>query len=56
MPCRGICESLANGKPISELIGARLGNTLFLAGMTAAFAIPFAVSQNSVRSVSQFVV
>lgn len=37
-------ESLANGKPISELIGARLGNTLFLAGMTAAFAIPFAVS------------
>lgn len=36
--------SLANGKPISELIGARLGNTLFLAGMTAAIAIPFAVS------------
>lgn len=36
--------SLANGKPISELIGARLGNTLFLAGMTAAIAVPFAVS------------
>jgi len=36
--------SLANGKPISELIGARLGNTLFLAGRTAAIAVPFAVS------------
>ena len=35
--------SLANGKPISELIGARLSNTLFLAGMTAVIAIPSAI-------------
>lgn len=35
--------SLANGQPITALIGARLGNTLFLAGLTAAIAIPLAV-------------
>ncbi len=36
--------SLANGQPISGLIGARLGNTLFLAGLTAAAAIPLALA------------
>lgn len=36
--------SLANGQPISELIGQRLGNTLFLAGLAAAIAIPLALT------------
>lgn len=35
--------SLANGQPISELIGVRLGNTLFLAALAAAAAIPLAL-------------
>lgn len=35
--------SLANGRPIAELIGWRFSNSLFLAGMTALIAIPFAV-------------
>jgi peptide/nickel transport system permease protein len=36
-------NSLANGRPISEVIGWRFANSLFLAGMTALFAIPFAI-------------
>jgi peptide/nickel transport system permease protein len=36
-------NSLANGRPISEVIGWRFANSLFLAGMTAVFAIPFAI-------------
>jgi peptide/nickel transport system permease protein len=32
--------SLANNRPISELIAARLGNTLFLALYAAAMAVP----------------
>ena len=36
--------SLANGQPISDLIGQRLGNTLFLAGLAAAIAIPLALT------------
>lgn len=36
-------NSLANGRPISELLSVRLGNTLFLAGMTALVAIPIAI-------------
>lgn len=33
-------NSLANGRPISELLGSRLGNTLFLAGFAAVVAVP----------------
>jgi peptide/nickel transport system permease protein len=36
-------NSLANGRSISELIGWRLANTLFLAGMTAIVAVPLAI-------------
>ena len=35
--------SLANGRPISELIGARLGNTVFLALYAAALAVPISL-------------
>lgn len=36
-------NSLANGRPVSGLIGWRLANTLFLALTTAAIAVPLAV-------------
>lgn len=36
--------SLASKREISELIGTRLGNTLFLAGLTAIVAVPLALS------------
>jgi peptide/nickel transport system permease protein len=35
--------SLANGRPVAELIGWRLGNTLFLALTTSVIAIPLAI-------------
>lgn len=35
--------SMATQKPISDLVGARLGNTLFLALYAAALAVPFAL-------------
>jgi peptide/nickel transport system permease protein len=35
--------SLSNGRPISELIGARLGNTVFLALYAAAIAVPISL-------------
>lgn len=35
--------SLASKREISELIAVRLGNTLFLAGMTAVIAVPLAL-------------
>jgi peptide/nickel transport system permease protein len=35
--------SLSNDRPISELIGARLGNTVFLALYAAAMAVPLAL-------------
>ena len=35
--------SLANGRPVSELIGWRLSNTLFLAATTAMIAVPLAI-------------
>jgi peptide/nickel transport system permease protein len=35
--------SLANRQPISDMIGGRLGNTLFLAGVAAVVAVPIAV-------------
>ena len=36
-------KSLANQRQISDLIAARLGNTLFLAGYAAVLAVPLAV-------------
>ena len=36
-------NSLANGRPIADLIGWRFANTLFLAAMAAAIAVPLAV-------------
>ncbi len=36
-------NSLANGRPIAQLIGTRLSNTLFLALFAAAIAVPLAV-------------
>lgn len=36
-------RSLANGRPIAELLAARLGNTMFLAAYAAVIAVPFAV-------------
>ncbi len=35
--------SLVNGQPVTALIGARLGNSLLLAGMTALVAVPLAL-------------
>ena len=35
--------SLANGRPVSELLGWRLSNTLFLALTTAMIAVPLAI-------------
>ena len=35
--------SLANGRAISELIGTRLSNTLFLAGLSALISVPLAL-------------
>jgi peptide/nickel transport system permease protein len=35
--------SLANRRPVAELIGWRFSNTLFLAAMAAAFSVPIAV-------------
>lgn len=35
--------SLANGRPIADLLAARLGNTMFLAAYAAVIAVPFAV-------------
>jgi peptide/nickel transport system permease protein len=35
--------SLATGRPIADLIGARLGNTLFLAAYAAALAVPLSL-------------
>jgi len=37
-------RSLANGREISELIGGRLYNTLFLAAIAAAVAVPLALT------------
>ena len=37
-------HSLANGRPVAELIGERLGNTVFLAAVSAAIAMPAGVA------------
>ncbi len=36
-------NSLANRRPVAELIGTRLGNTLFLAAYAAAIAVPLSL-------------
>ena len=36
-------NSLANRRPIAEMIGWRLGNTLFLASVAAAISVPLAI-------------
>jgi peptide/nickel transport system permease protein len=36
-------KSLANGKPVSQLIGWRFGNTIFLALTSALIAVPLAI-------------
>lgn len=36
--------SLANGRPISDLIGTRLANTLFLAGYAAMISVPLSLT------------
>lgn len=36
-------RSLANGRPVADLLAARLGNTLFLAAYAAVIAVPLAV-------------
>jgi peptide/nickel transport system permease protein len=37
-------HSLASGRPVSELIGVRLGNTLFLAAYAALVAVPVSLA------------
>ncbi len=37
-------QSLATKREISELVGGRVGNTLFLAGFAAAIAVPFSLA------------
>ena len=37
-------NSLASGRPVRELIGSRLGNTFFLAGVAAAIAVPLSLA------------
>lgn len=37
-------NSLSNNRPISELLSARLGNTMFLAAFAAAISIPLALT------------
>ena len=37
-------NSLANGRPVAELIGTRLGNTLFLAFYAALIAVPLSLA------------
>ena len=36
-------NALANKRPVADLIGQRLDNTLFLAGVTGAIAVPLAI-------------
>lgn len=37
-------RSLASGRPVAELLSARLGNTLFLAAYAAAISVPLAIT------------
>jgi peptide/nickel transport system permease protein len=44
-------KSLATGRQITELIGERLGKTLILAMMTAALAVPLAISLGLIAAI-----
>lgn len=37
-------NSLANGRPVADLVAGRLGNTLFLAGYAALIAVPLSLA------------
>ncbi len=37
-------QSLANGRPVADLVGNRFANTMILAGLTAAFAVPLSIA------------
>jgi peptide/nickel transport system permease protein len=43
-------SSLASGRPVSELIGVRLGNTLFLAAYAALVAVPLSLGLGMVAA------
>ncbi|MCA1523490.1 ABC transporter permease, partial [Bradyrhizobium sp. IC3069] len=43
--------SLVTGTPVATLIGARLGNSLALAGLTALVSVPFALTLGIVCAV-----
>jgi len=43
--------SLGNRLPVARLIGSRLPNSLLLASLTAAFAVPLALTPASPRAI-----
>jgi peptide/nickel transport system permease protein len=45
--------SLTNGMPVWELLGFRLRNTLFLAGLTASMAVPLALILGIIATIRQ---
>jgi len=45
--------SLASGRPVAEMVGDRLGNTLFLAGAAALVAIPLSLALGLVAALYQ---
>lgn len=46
-------KSLANGMPVWELLGFRLYNTFFLAGLTALMAVPLALLLGIIATIHQ---
>ena len=44
--------SLANSRPVSELISSRLSQSLLLAGLTAVIAVPFAMVLGIVAAIA----
>lgn len=46
-------RSLVTGLPVKEMIGARLGNSLALAGLTALISVPLALSLGIVAAVKR---
>jgi len=45
--------SLANDRPVAELIATRLKNTLFLAGVSASMAVPLAIILGILSAINQ---
>jgi peptide/nickel transport system permease protein len=45
--------SLANFRPINDLIGSRIGNTFFLAGMAALIAVPLAITLGVIAALAR---